>query len=254
MNKLTAIIPTFLEADFIEEAIRSVDFADEVIVIDSYSDDGTPDLAKNMGAKVIQRRFDDFSSQKNYALDQASHDWILFIDADERIGEDLQDEIKTVLMDPGNTVAYFMYRNFFFTKKAIRYGGWQSDKVIRLFDRSCCRYDGSLVHEKPLFNGQPGFFKNKLDHYSYRSFDHYASKLNLYASLQAQEMFSKGRKTNFISLFVKPGFRFFVHYFLRLGFLDGIPGFILAAQNGHAVWSRAAKLWMLNYDKKKHGR
>lgn len=253
MNKLTAIIPTFQEADFIEAAIQSVDFADEVIVIDSFSTDGTADLVRKLGVQLYQRTFDDFSRQKNYALDKASHDWVLFVDADERIGAGLRNEIMDVLKNPGETEAFYMFRSFFFREKAINFGGWQSDKVIRLFRKSRCRYNGNLVHEKPLFQGDPGFFKNKLEHYSYRSFDHYAAKLNLYANLQAKEMFEKGKRSNFISLFIKPGFRFFVHYFLRLGFLDGIPGFILAAQNGHAVWSRAAKLWMLNQEKNQNG-
>ena len=132
---ITAIIPTLNEENFIEEAIRRVGFADEILVIDSFSSDNTVEVAGKAGARVMQREFDDFSSQKNFAIRQATHEWILVIDADERVSDELADEIVRSVTDPGDKVAFFLYRNFYFKDIRVRYGGWQTDKAIRLFKR-----------------------------------------------------------------------------------------------------------------------
>ena len=235
---ITAIIPTLNEENFIAEAIRRVRFADEVLVIDSFSSDCTVEAAREAGARVIQREFDDFSSQKNFAIREATHEWILVIDADERVSAELSDEIVRSVTDPGDKVAFFLYRNFYFKEKRVRYGGWQTDKAIRLFKKETGRYNGNLVHETIETRGPVGFLKNRLDHYSYRSHEQYADKLEMYARLQAEELFRKNRKPRFWLLTIKPAFRFFVHYILRLGILDGTAGFELARAHALGVWKR----------------
>lgn len=243
--KITAIIPTFNEEIHIEEAIKSVNFADEIIVIDSYSTDNTVLLAKKYKVNLIQRVFDDFSSQKNYAIDKASNDWIYVLDADERVTNDLRDEILLAIENPKELVGFYVYRTFYFIGRKIKYSGWQRDKVVRLFNRKFCRYNGKLVHETIAAEGKLGFFKTKLEHYSYRGFDHYITKLNQYAWLQAKQLNQKGRRVTLYHVFVKPSARFVIHYFIRLGFLDGFPGFVIAATQSYGVLTRYIKLWLL---------
>jgi len=249
-QKITAIIPTFNEELNIEEAIQSVDFADEVIVIDSFSTDKTVAIANKHNIKLIERKFDDFSSQKNYAIDQAKHNWIYILDADERVPKALRKEILEAVKKPNNYVGFFIYRTFYFLDQKINYGGWQRDKVIRLFRKNKCRYNGNLVHETIEYNGNIGFLNHKIEHFSYRNYDHYVKKLNHYASLQAKELFVKKKSVNFFHLVLKPLYRFFVHYVIRLGFLDGFPGYVLAAQHAFGVLTRYIKLKLL-YKKEK---
>ena len=235
---ITAIIPTLNEERFVGDAIRSVSFADEVIVIDSHSTDRTVEIARSMRAKVIERTFDDFSSQKNHAISRASHDWILFIDADERVSEALGKEIIQAARNPEGKVGFHVFRNFYYRGRRIRYGGWQTDKVIRLFNRKHCAYNGNLVHETIETAGTLGYLEHRLDHYSFRDREHYASKLENYARLQAEQLYRENKKWHLGHLLVKPPFRFLVHYLLRLGFLDGRPGWVLAYEHARGVLKR----------------
>lgn len=249
-KKITAIIPTLNEEIHIEDAIKSVDFADEIIVIDSFSDDNTVALAKKHNINLVQRKFDDFSTQKNYAIQLAKFNWIYILDADERVTLRLKKEILNAVKNPGDSVGFFIYRNFYFLKDKIKFGGWQRDKVIRLFRKDKCKYNGFLVHELIEYHGNIGCLDNKIEHYSYRNYDQYASKLNHYASLQAKQLFENKKSVNIFHLVIVPLFRFFVHYIIRLGFLDGFPGFVLASQHAFGVLTRYIKLQML-YKKKK---
>jgi glycosyltransferase involved in cell wall biosynthesis len=249
MTKISAIIPTLNEEIHIAEAIKSVSFADEIIVIDSFSEDKTIEIAEKLNVKIIKRKFDDFSSQKNFAINQASHDWIYILDADERVTKEVKKEIVSAVKDPKGFVGFYFRRTFYFSGKKVNYSGFQRDKVIRLFLKEHCKYSG-LVHEKIISNGKIGFFKNKIDHFSYRNYDHYISKLNHYATIRAKELHDNGEKVNIYHVMVKPGARFFIHYFIRLGFLDGFTGFLVAKTQAYGVLTRYIKLWLLNSDMK----
>jgi glycosyltransferase involved in cell wall biosynthesis len=244
-KKITAIIPTLNEEVHIIDAIKSVDFADEIIVIDSFSTDKTVELAKAENVKVIQREFVDFSSQKNYAIEQAKHNWIYVLDADERVTKELKEEILQTLNQPKNFVGFYVFRTFYFIGRKLNYSGWQRDKVIRLFRKDKCRYNGELVHENIKAEGEIGFFENKLEHYSYRGYDHYISKLNHYSSLKAKSLLEKGKSVTVFHVLIKPPVRFIIHYFIRLGFLDGFPGFIISVLQSYGVLTRYIKLWLL---------
>jgi len=246
-TNITAIIPTLNEEVHIKEAIDSVSFADEIIVIDSFSTDRTVEFAESKNVRVLQRVFDDFSSQKNYAIQQASHNWIYVLDADERVTSELRKEILEKIKEPDDFVGFFVYRTFYFIGKKLNYSGWQRDKVIRLFRKDKCKYNGKLVHETISADGNVGFFKNKLEHYSYQSFDHYIQKLNQYASLKARALFEKDKKVTVFHILIKPPYRFISHYILRLGFLDGFPGFIISVTQAYGVLSRFIKLWLMNH-------
>ncbi|TXD46422.1 glycosyltransferase family 2 protein [Polaribacter sp. IC073] len=245
MIKISAIIPTLNEEIHIREAIESVGFADEIIVIDSFSTDKTLEIAEKMNVKIIKRKFDDFSSQKNFAIQQAEHSWIYILDADERVTLAVKKEILEAVKKPKNFVGFYVGRNFYFANKKINYCGWQRDKVVRLFLKEHCKYSG-VVHETIFANGKIGFLKNKIDHFGYRNYDHFISKINYYSTLKAKELHSKGKKANAFHLFIKPTARFFIHYFIRLGFLDGLAGLILAKILAYSVFTRYVKLWLLN--------
>lgn len=246
MAKITAIIPTLNEEIHIEDAIQSVRFADEIIVIDSYSTDQTVALAKKYDVNIIQREFDDFSAQKNYAIDLAKNKWIYILDADERVTEEVEKEILEAVNNPKDYVGFYVRRTFFFMGKKIKYGGCQRDKVIRLFLKEFCRYNGKPVHEDIKTDGKLGFFKNKIEHYSYRSYDHYISKMNHYGALRGKQLHHEEKKVNLFHILIKPPARFVIHYIIRLGFLDGFAGFVFAKTQGYGVFTRYIKLWLLN--------
>ncbi len=248
--KITAIIPTLNEAINIVDAIKSVNFADEIIVIDSYSTDKTLLLAKKHDVIILQRKFDDFSSQKNFAISKAKYNWIYVLDADERITPALRKEILETIKKPDDFVGFYIYRNFYFVGRKLKYSGWQHDKAIRLFRKDKCKYNGKLVHENIDADGKVGFLKNKLEHYSYRNYNHYIEKLNNYASLQAKMLFREGKKVTLFHILVKPPLRFLIQYFIKLGILDGFRGFMVSVMLSYGVLARYIKLWLLKQNQK----
>lgn len=252
MTKITAIIPTLNEEERIQNSLKSAQFADEIIVIDSYSTDNTVEIVKRSNAKLLQRKFDDFSSQKNYAIDQASNDWIIWIDADEVLNEELQSEIRESVENANDYVGFYIYRIFFFKGKRMRYTGTQNDKLIRLFNRKHCKYEG-LVHEKIKTQGKLGYLENKILHYSYMSYDQYVLKVNHYAGLRAKELFQKGERVTPYHILLKPIVRFVKHYFVKLGFLDGFLGFIISFILSYSVLVRYIKLWNIKQEYKRNG-
>ncbi len=244
--KITALVITYNEEEFIRDFLTSMDFADELIVVDSYSSDKTVAIVKEFPhVKLYQRKFDDFSSQKNYAIEKAANEWILFFDADEFITEPLKEEVLDTITKSTKEVAYWVYRTTIYMGKEIKYSGLQNDKVIRLFKKEFCRYNGKLVHEEIEAKGEVGFLKNKMKHYSYKGIDVIINKRNKYAQLQAQALYKKGKKPTVFHFLVKPAFRFFKHFILKRGFLDGFQGFMISFVYGYTVFMRYVKLWLL---------
>jgi len=248
MTKISAIIPTLNEEIHIADAIKSLDFADEIIVIDSFSTDKTLEIAEKLNVKIIKRKFDDFSSQKNFAISQAKHSWIYILDADERVTSEVKKEILEAVKSPNNKVGFYVRRSFYFAGKHIHYGGCQRDKVVRLFLKEYCKYEG-VVHETIKSEGDLGFFKNKIAHYSYKNYDHYISKMNHYGALRGMQYFKEGKKANLFHFMLKPPARFFIHYFIRFGFLDGFAGFVFAKVQAYGVYTRYVKLRLMHKNK-----
>ncbi|MHC5201433.1 glycosyltransferase family 2 protein [Myroides sp. LJL119] len=248
MDAITLLVCTKNEAHNIAACINSAkDIVKQIIVVDSYSSDNTPEIAKQMGAQVLFRKFDDFSRQKNWALSQVKTKWVLLLDADEKLTPELTQEIQQIIQQGklDNYNAYWFFRDNHFFNKPIRFGGYQNDSVIRLFKPKDCHYV-NMVHENMLVNGTTHVLKNKLYHNTYTSFDRHISKLNRYAELQAQDFNTKTtQEIGIYHLILKPGFRFFKHYVIRQGFRDGTPGIILAFLGSYATFTRYAKLWML---------
>ncbi len=243
-SKITALAITLNEEENVKQYVESLSFADEIIFVDSNSTDRTVEIAKSMGVTVIQRDFDNFSNQRNFAIAQAKSDWIVFFDLDEIVTPELKAEIISVTSSPSDCIAYYVKRNFHFMGKQIKFGGWQSDKAIRVFNKNYCKYNG-LVHETVVANGKVAYLKERVNHFSYRSFDNYNNKLNLYSKLQAESLYVKNRRPNAYHFFIRPKYRFLWQYFYRLGFLDGKEGFILAYVHAFSVFKRYLQLWMM---------
>jgi len=246
-QKLTAIIPTGNEIHNIEAVIASVSFADEILVVDSFSTDGTYEKAKMLATKTIQREYEYSASQKNWAIPQAANDWILLIDADERVTEELREEIIKVLKNPpkDDTVAFWIGRKNHFLGEPVNYSGWRNDKVIRLFKRDFCKYQDRKVHSEIIAEGKVGNLKNKLYHNTYITFDKYLEKMNRYAWWQARDYDKKtGRLTGY-HFIIKPFWGFFKHYIIQSGFRDGVVGLTIGYIQGYVIFMRYVKLWLL---------
>lgn len=241
---LTALIITYNEMGYIERCIDSVSFADEIIVVDSHSTDGTYEfLEADPRVRVILHPFENFTAQKSFALQQASHEWVLFVDADEVVSPALRREILETIARTDAKEAYWFYRQFMFQNERLHFSGWQTDKNHRLFQKSKVRYtDQKLVHETLEVDGESGIFREKLIHYCYKDYESYENKMLLYGRLKARESFYKERKFNYLMSWLKPFWRFFVNYVIRLGFLDGKKGWIVCYLNALSVQERYAEL------------
>ncbi len=232
-NKLTALVITYNEKGYIEKCIESVRFADEIIVVDSFSTDGTYEYLKACeGVHVLQHPFENFTQQKTYALSLATNDWILFLDADEVVPPALQNEIEDVLSGKPQEVAFWFYRQFMFGQVPLRFSGWQTDKNYRLFRKSKVKFsERKLVHETLELSGPSGILSEKLIHFCYKDYSDYRHKMLHYGRLKAREDFYR-EKPYYLALRVaKPLWKFFNHYLLRLGFLDGRKGLIICYLN-----------------------
>jgi len=251
MLKFTAIIPTGNEIHNIEEVIASVDFADEILIVDSFSTDGTFEKAQELATKVIRREYEYSASQKNWAIPQAKYEWILLIDADERVTTELKNEILSILSqsNPEHT-AYWIGRMNHFMGEPVLYSGWKNDKVIRLFKRDFCKYQDKHVHGEIEVNGTIGKLKNKLYHNTYITFDKYLEKMNRYAWWQAKDYDKKTGRITAYHFFIKPFWGFFKHYIIQGGFRDGVVGLSIGYIQGYIVFMRYAKLWLLRKGRK----
>ena len=240
MSTISVIIPTYNEEECLYRALYSVKFADEIIIVDSFSTDNTVAIAKQFNCKIVERKFDNFSSQKNYALQFATGDWILFLDADERITFSLQQEILEAIASGKHTGYKLNFPHFFMNRFLYHH----SSNVTRLVIREKCHFEGS-VHEKLVVDGTIGKLKNPVLHYTYKGLEHYIKKRDVYAWFQAEQLLAKGKKATYAQLIFKPFFRFFSSYILKRGFMDGIPGLAISGVNAYGVFSRYAKLMLL---------
>ncbi|SEM20438.1 Glycosyltransferase involved in cell wall bisynthesis [Chryseobacterium taichungense] len=227
---VSGLIITYNEEKNIQEVLECFDFCDEIIVVDSFSTDKTVEIAQKFPkVRVIQNRFEDFTKQRNIALDAAKNDWVLFLDGDERITAPLKKEIIEELKKPVPKDAYYFYRKFYFAEKPIHYSGTQTDKNFRLFRKSKARYiTGKKVHETLHVNGTTSEMKNKLLHFSVNDYESYKTKMIHYGVLKGQELAARGKKYNRITQYSKTAFKFFKAYILRLGILDGKEGYQLS--------------------------
>lgn len=242
MVKLSALIITFNEQDNIEECIKSVLWADEIIVVDAFSSDKTTQICREYTDKIFQNKFVDFSAQKNFALSKAKNDWVLFVDADEKVSTFLKDEILKLPEDAYD--AYNVPRKNIIFGKHLRYGGHQDDLQLRFFRRSRSHFENP-IHESVIVDGKTGRLNNYLDHYSTRSLSEYAEKLNLYTDLEARLIKSQGGTIKKRNLIIKPVAQFIVRYLFKKGYKDGLEGFIFYSLSSFYTLVKYMKYWEL---------
>ena len=242
-RKLTVLIPTFNEEDNIREVIACAQWADEIFVVDSFSTDATPRIAAEMGARVVQHEYVNSATQKNWAIPQASHEWVMVLDADERITPQLRDEIIEFLARPGDVAGLRIFRANHFMGKPIRFCGWQDASVLRVFPRDKGRYLDRQVHADVVVDGPVRVLRNRLLHYTFVSFDQYMRKFDVYTTRAAGDRAARTRRVTFVHLLLRPGWRFFKQYVLRGGFLDGRAGIVICMLAAFSVFLKYAKLW-----------
>lgn len=239
---VTALIITLNEAAHIEACLNSVAWAEERLVIDSGSTDDTVAIATRMGATVIARPFDGYSSQKNFGASRATHDWIVSVDADERVTPDLAADMKAAAATPGDHVGFRMPRVTWHLGRWMRCTDWYPDNQLRLYDRRRARWNGRQVHESVTADGPVGRLDHELQHYAYRDIAHHLDTINRYTTLAAGEMHARGRRTGPLELLLHPPAAFLRNYILRRGIIAGTPGLIVSIMNSYYVFLKFAKL------------
>jgi glycosyltransferase involved in cell wall biosynthesis len=248
VTKLTVTVITRNESAHIDACLASVAWADEVLVVDSRSTDGTADLARARGARVLVRDWPGYSAQKNFAAGEAAHDWILSVDADERVTPALAEEIRRHLAAPAGSswAGYRIPRVTWHLGRWIRTTDWYPDFQLRLYDRRRAKWKSKRVHESVELDaaaGSAGQLSQELEHYAYRDLDHHLDTMNRYTTLAAEEMHEAGRRATTWDLVAHPAAAFLRNYVLRRGFTDGAVGFIVSSMNAHYVFLKFAKLW-----------
>ncbi len=228
MPRLSVIIIALNQEANIGDCLASVSFADEIVVVDTGSTDRTVELARAYTDRVLTTDWQGFGRTKNYALDQARGDWVFSLDTDERVPPALQAEILATVAAGGPLDGYRVARKNYFCGRWIRHLGWYPDYTLRLFRRGRGRFRDREVHEEVVVDGPLGTLKTPLEHYSYRSVSDYVARMDRYARLAAQELAKAGRRPCPGELFFRPLLSFFHLYFIRLGFLEGTPGYTLA--------------------------
>jgi len=244
-QKLTALIPSFNEEGNIGNCLESVKWADEILVVDSFSSDRTIEIARKYTDRIIQHEYINSAAQKNWAIPQASHEWVLIVDSDERVTPELRAEIELILEgNPSNSGFYIPRKNFFLGCE-VKHGGWgyKNDLNIRLFMRDRGRYEEKEVHADMIIDGSVGMMKEPFIHYSYNSLDQYIRKMKRYTDWAAIDVCKKHKQIGAAHLLFRPCFTFFKMYVLKAGFLDGIRGIILAVLSSYYVYIKYAKAW-----------
>lgn len=248
--KISVVIITKNEIDRISKCLQSLQgLTDDIIVVDSGSDDGTVVKAEELGAKVFKTEWQGYGATKNFGHMKAKYDWILSIDADEVLSNELIKEIRA--LNPKSACTYALDRQNFYLGKAIKYSGWSPDWVFRIFNKNVVRWNDNLVHEKLIIPEDNKIIelKGKLLHYSYRSIEDHRAKIEKYAILRAQSWIDHGKRPGLLKRFIGPSWKGFKSYILKLGFLDGKAGWMISKMNIYLV-----KRQIFHFDKLKSSR
>jgi glycosyltransferase involved in cell wall biosynthesis len=229
----------------IERCLKSLGWAEELVVVDSFSTDGTYEICQRYTDKTFQRKFTGHRDQYQYAADLTARDWIMFVDADEEVPTELAEEIRRELDGRAKDFdGFFVYRRTYYLGRWIRYGGWYPDGEIRLYRRDRGRWKGGL-HAKVVVDGKVGILKNQYLHYTYRNISDQIQTIDKYSQIAAEDLVKSGERFSLFKLLFHPPFRFFKEYLFKLGFRDGCPGLIIAVATMFYVFIKYAKLWEL---------
>ena len=246
---ISALVLTYNEESRIARCLDALDFADEIIVVDSYSNDGTLDIVEKYTDKIFQKEFEGFSSQWNMAIEQAGEDWVLIVGADEVIPKELASEIKQA-DGMAEYDGYRMPRSTFFIGRRMRHCGWYPDYQLRLMRREKANIPHRLVHETLVCDDPVGTLKSPIIHYSYDTMSDYCRKMVLYAKAAAEQKYNEGRSFHLIDMLLNPGHTFVKMYIAQLGFLDGVHGLALSSLTACSSLLRYAYLWEMCRSKK----
>ena len=227
--KLSVGIITFNEEKILPVTLKAASkVADEIVIVDSNSSDGTVEIARNFGAKVYDEEWKGFGPQKNSVIEKCSGEWILLIDADEELSEDLINKINKIKNGTYDYQVYQINRCSVCFGKELKHGGWSNQYATRLWKKGSVKVSDNLVHEDYITDCEIGKIKEKINHYSYITMKDYFDRFNRYTTLGAEEYYKRGKKSGILKIILNPMYKFFRMYFLRLGFLDGIEGFVIA--------------------------
>lgn len=242
---ITAIVTTLNEAQNIHDCLASISWADEILLVDSGSTDDTLKVATRFNPQVLEHEYENAAAQKNWAIPQAKHDWVLILDADERVSPELRLEIEKILLRGPEQPGYYIKRENYFFGKKINHCGWQRDYVLRLFDRRKGRYENRRVHADVILDGEPGRVDKVITHHTYRNWGEYFERFNRYTTWAAQDLFDAGKKAGIFNLFVRPMARFYKQYVWHGGWLDGKAGLILCMLSTFSVFTKYARLYQM---------
>jgi len=244
--KLSVVLITYNEQTNIRRTLESVQWADEIIVVDSGSIDATVNICREYTDKVFHQEWLGFGKQKNVAIDKASGEWVLSLDADEPVEAALAEELRGIIAAPQALDGYRIPRKTFFLGKQIRYGGWYPDRNLRLFRKGAGRFEERAVHEAIKVQGAVGNTRHAILHYAYPDLASYMSSINKYSSLAVNVMAEKGItrfKAGWVNILFRPVLTFVLKYFFRFGFLDGKHGLVLNLFHSYYVFAKYAKAW-----------
>ncbi len=243
---LSVILITKNEEANLKDCLESVSFANEIIVVDSQSTDKTQEIAQSFGAKLeITSDWPGFGPQKNRALNLATQEWVLSIDADERVTPELKEEILAVISSKNAANCYAIPRSSWYCGRFMKHSGWYPDYVDRLFKRGTAKFSDHLVHERLLPDGPVAKLENHFLHYSFRDFSQVLKKVDAYSTASAEQAYLKGKRSSVGKAIGHGLWAFFRTYFLRRGFLDGSQGLALAISNAEGTYYRYIKIWLL---------
>jgi glycosyltransferase involved in cell wall biosynthesis len=240
---LTVTIIALNEAENLPDALASVAWAREVVVIDAESRDATADIARAAGARVITRPWPGYAAQKNFADAHAHGEWVLNLDADERVTPELRQKIEAAIETPNGCVAFYVRRRNFYLGRWLRHSGWYPDYQLRLYRRGAGEWRGAYVHESFHARGSIGRLDADLLHYSVKSLAEHHERLGRYTTLAAQQLAAAGTRVSLAQLLLAPLLAFFKSYVVKRGFLDGTPGLCVAYFAAHYVFLKYAKRW-----------
>jgi glycosyltransferase involved in cell wall biosynthesis len=247
--QISVVIITFNEERNIARCLSSVkDIADDIVVVDSFSKDATAHICESLGARFVQHKFDGHIEQKNWAITQAKYSYVLSLDADECLDEQLKKSIQEV-KENWNFDAYEMNRLTNYCGKFIRHCGWYPDKKLRLWDSRKGKWGGTNPHDKYELvdrSAKVGFLKGDLLHYSFYTIEEHYKQVNYFTDIMSKALFNSGKRASLLSLFLNPTVKFLHAYFLRLGFLDGYYGFIVCKISAYATYLKYSKLRALD--------
>ena len=243
--KVSAVVIAYNDEPNMRACLESLRWADELIVVDSFSTDATAKISQDYTDKIFQHEFHGFGRLRNEAMARATHDWIFSLDTDERANEAIRDEIRQKLQEGPDAHAYFVPRQNHFLGRRIKHCGWYPDyRQPQFFHKKRMLYrEKDLVHESFDVEGKIGYFKNHVDQYPFRDIDQYLGKMDRYSSLRAQVLWNEGRRFHLSQILARPLYTFIKMYMLRLGILDGMPGLILSGLYTYYTFTKYAKLW-----------